>query len=121
LIAWSGGVTIEDFIKVSKEGRANGDFIMHRENGTLVDLNLAKGRAVGKMKAIITQRFTIKGVQCDVDCDVRFIFCLKVGNDWKCKYYKRHVRLLSYFIWGIPSSCNMLESDISSPAARPTH
>ncbi|KAF7945596.1 uncharacterized protein EAE97_004634 [Botrytis byssoidea] len=38
--AWSGGKAIDDCISVSKEGRKNGDFIMHRENGTLVDLNL---------------------------------------------------------------------------------
>ena len=63
---------------------------MHRENGSLVDLNLGKGRAIGKLKATITQRFTIQGMQCDVDCDVRFIFfCLRDANsDWKCKYYK---------------------------------
>ncbi|CZR62145.1 related to pathogenicity cluster PEP2 [Phialocephala subalpina] len=86
---WSGGLTIDDFIKVSKEGRANGDFIMHRENGTLIDLNLSKSRAVGKLKATITQRFTIEGMQVDIDCDVRFIFfCLKIGNEWKVKYYK---------------------------------
>ncbi|KAF7861709.1 uncharacterized protein EAF02_010663 [Botrytis sinoallii] len=46
--AWSGGKAIDDFISVSKEGRKNGDFIMHHENGTLVDLNLPLGRAIGK-------------------------------------------------------------------------
>ncbi|RDW62559.1 hypothetical protein BP5796_10861 [Coleophoma crateriformis] len=60
---------------------------MHRENGTLVDLNLAKGRAVGKMKATITQRFEIDGLSVDIECDGRFIFWFKrEGNEWKAQY-----------------------------------
>ena len=54
---------------------------------------------MGKMKATITQRFTISAgdgssslepVQFDVDCDCRFqFFCLKDGaGDWKVKYVK---------------------------------
>ncbi|KAJ5640947.1 hypothetical protein N7528_000572 [Penicillium herquei] len=92
---WSGGMTIDQFIEVSKKGRANGDFIMHREGGTLVDLNPATKRAVGKMKATITQRFIIDGITFDVDCDSRFIFfCQKEKSKktgqlgWKTKYYK---------------------------------
>ncbi|KAH9899059.1 hypothetical protein F4778DRAFT_782652 [Xylariomycetidae sp. FL2044] len=96
---WSKRQTIDGFIKKSKEGKANGDFIMHRECGTLVDLNAATGRAVGKMKATITQRFKIGGsannaaqpVVFDVDCDCRFhFFCLQdpVSGEWKVKYVK---------------------------------
>lgn len=92
---WSGGLSIDDFIEVSKRGRANGDFIMHRENGTLVDLNPANNRAVGKMKATITQRFTIEGCEVDVECDCRFIFfCHKSPTStssapvWKTQYVK---------------------------------
>lgn len=89
LKAWSGGLQIDDFIEISKKGRSAGDFIMHRMNGVLVDLNLSQGRAVGKMKATITQRFTIDGIPCDVDCDNRFIFfCKKIGNDWKIQWSK---------------------------------
>jgi len=71
---------------------------MHRECGTLVDLNPATGRAVGKMKATITQRFVEKNkkqnedekskeresqpggdtteppLEYDVDCDCQFHF-----------------------------------------------
>ncbi|PYI34951.1 hypothetical protein BP00DRAFT_433271 [Aspergillus indologenus CBS 114.80] len=78
---WSGGLPIDDIIYTSIKGRANGDFIMHRETGTLVDLNPATQRAVGKMKATITQRFSWDdGVDFDVECNCRFInFCLKEG------------------------------------------
>lgn len=95
-------MTIDDFIQTSIEGRAKGDFIMHRENGTLVDLNPSTARAVAKMKATITQRFiTDDGIEYDVDCDCRFIFfCQKfsgIGSKsgtgkqtpaWKIKYNK---------------------------------
>ncbi|CAI4219015.1 unnamed protein product [Parascedosporium putredinis] len=54
---WSGVQTIDSFIAMSRKGKANGAFIQHRECGTLVELNPATGRAVGKMKATITQRF----------------------------------------------------------------
>ncbi|OJJ45866.1 hypothetical protein ASPZODRAFT_68951 [Penicilliopsis zonata CBS 506.65] len=93
---WSGGMTIEDFIQTSISSRANGDFIMHRENGTLVDLNPKTNRAVGKMKATITQRFTLDGIEFDVECDCRFIFwCIKAPTAaspdtpvWKINFKK---------------------------------
>ena len=88
-VAWSGGLHIDDFIETSIKGRAAGDFIYHRINGVLVDLNLPKGRAVGKMKATITQRFTIQGIPCDIDCDSQFMFfCLKTDQGWKTKWSK---------------------------------
>jgi hypothetical protein len=92
---------------VSKEGKARGDFIMHRECGTAVDLNPQTRRAVGKMKATITQRFALPGpgsgsgdtvetVIFDVDCDCRFqFFCLEQPAEypsrrpeWKVRYVK---------------------------------
>ncbi|KXJ88796.1 hypothetical protein Micbo1qcDRAFT_206942 [Microdochium bolleyi] len=54
---WSKRLHIDAFIEASKKGKSAGDFIMHRECGTMVDLNPATGRAVGKMKVTITQRF----------------------------------------------------------------
>ncbi|KAL4900745.1 hypothetical protein BDW74DRAFT_161494 [Aspergillus multicolor] len=90
---WSGGMTIDDFIATSIATRRDGDFIMHRENGILVDLNRDTGRAVAKMKATITQRFHTDSdneAEYDVDCDCRFImFCKKIdGQGWKIKYKK---------------------------------
>ncbi|KAI0880735.1 uncharacterized protein GGS22DRAFT_79390 [Annulohypoxylon maeteangense] len=93
---WSKRQTIDNFIEKSKEGKSKGDFIMHRECGTLVELNLSKSRAVGKMKATITQRFAIgmdalmgtEPIVFDVDCDCRFhFFCLR-DSGWKVKYVK---------------------------------
>ncbi|KAK7751344.1 hypothetical protein SLS62_006750 [Diatrype stigma] len=109
---WSREQPYDVFIEKSKLGKAAGDFIMHRECGTLVELNPDTERAVGKMKATITQRFTLspslgggegaspndgdgissfEPVVFDVDCDCRFhFFCLKDGEagDWKVKYVK---------------------------------
>jgi hypothetical protein len=79
--AWSGPKTVDDFINISKAGKEKGVFIMHRECGTLAELNSSQGRAIGKMKATITHRFIDEatGGQYDVDCDCRFIFfCEKV-------------------------------------------
>ncbi|KAI2470464.1 hypothetical protein F4781DRAFT_173724 [Annulohypoxylon bovei var. microspora] len=96
---WSGRQTIDSFIQKSKEGKSRGDFIMHRECGTSVELNPSTSRAVGKMKATITQRFRIGGddrtgtepIVFDVDCDCRFhFFCLRdsASGAWKVKYVK---------------------------------
>ncbi|KAK7952681.1 uncharacterized protein PG986_008409 [Apiospora aurea] len=103
--AWSKGQTIDNFIAISKRGKDRGDFIMHRECGTLVEVSQSHpDRAIGKMKATITQRFQTQGHQAnvfcpagaefDVDCDCRFIFfCVKEkteigGTEWKAKYVK---------------------------------
>ena len=70
-----------------KEGKANGDFIMHRENGTLVELNPKNGRTCGKMEATITQRFFFEQEgACDVECDCRFIFFCKKGTSKASPY-----------------------------------
>lgn len=78
---------------------------MHRECGTLVELSPRRNRAIGKMKATITHRFTfapsrsssspstngtngtsIKNgttptAEFDVDCDCRFIFFCEKQTD----------------------------------------
>lgn len=62
---------------------------MHRENGTLVDLSPSQSRAVGKMKATITQRLSIDNITFDAECDCRFIFfCTKATGEWKTQYVK---------------------------------
>lgn len=82
---------------------------MHRECGTLVEVSQSHpDRAIGKMKATITQRFKThasqanvfcpEGTEYDVDCDCRFIFfCVKekkpdafdgAKGEWKAKYVK---------------------------------
>jgi len=82
---------------VSKDGKAAGAWIQHRECGTLVELNPSTRRAVGKMKATITQRFHDKetGIDYDVDCDCRFLFFCEREDDprsdqagWKTHYVK---------------------------------
>ncbi|KAI6087282.1 hypothetical protein F4821DRAFT_117042 [Hypoxylon rubiginosum] len=96
---WSKRQSIDGFIQKSKDGKARGDFIMHRECGTLVELNPSTNRAVGKMKATITQRFNIAANNAtgmgpfvfDVDCDCRFhFFCFRdtAADEWKVKYVK---------------------------------
>lgn len=63
---------------------------MHRECGTLAELSPSRDRAIGKMKATITHRFTFPDSTFDVDCDCRFIFfATKTAADgWKAKYVK---------------------------------
>ncbi|ORY68569.1 uncharacterized protein BCR38DRAFT_423649 [Pseudomassariella vexata] len=99
---WSKAQPIDNFINISKKGKDRGDFIMHRECGTLVEYAPDHSRAVGKMKATITQRFKTQpcnatpdcpvGAEYDVDCDCRFIFfCFKdadADGAWKAKYVK---------------------------------
>ncbi|KAK1751505.1 Pea pathogenicity protein 2 [Echria macrotheca] len=87
---WSGPRPVDEFIAISKAGKEKGVFIMHRECGTLAELGSSPTRAIGKMKATITHRFTFPDSQFDVDCDCRFIFfCEKSATDgWKAKYVK---------------------------------
>lgn len=87
--AWSGPLPIDEFISASIQGRAHGDFIAHRETGTLANVNLSKGRGIGKMKATVTQRFTIQDIPVDIDCDCRFIFfCRLEDGGWKVQYVR---------------------------------
>ncbi|OLN87151.1 PEP2-like protein [Colletotrichum chlorophyti] len=93
---WSSAQPIDDFIRISIQSKEAGSAIMHRECGTLVELNSCSRRAVGKMKATITQRFKHPdGYEYDVDCDCRFMFfCLKEEESagspsaWKTAFVK---------------------------------
>ncbi|KAK6596403.1 catabolic 3-dehydroquinase [Botrytis cinerea] len=69
-----------------RKGRKNGDFNMHRESGRSVDLNVRLGRAIGKMKATITQKLVIDDISIAVECDSQFIFLCLIEDDGLEKY-----------------------------------
>ena len=71
---WSGRTAIDKFIQLSKAGMDQGAFIMHRVHGSTTDLQMDKNRAVTKMKATITQRFNLDGIEVDAESDCRFCF-----------------------------------------------
>ncbi|CBF87308.1 hypothetical protein AN9274.2 [Aspergillus nidulans FGSC A4] len=71
---WSGRVGYKDFIAGSKAGMDNGAFIMHRCHGATTDITADATRAVTKLKATITQRFVIDGIEVDAEADCRFCF-----------------------------------------------
>ncbi|GAA5994645.1 uncharacterized protein JCM10292_002187 [Rhodotorula paludigena] len=97
---WSGGVPIDEFIKISEAGFAKGVKIAHRVNGGTVDVATegpaAGKRGLGKLKATITQRFTMptekEGETCevDVDADCRLCFFVekKADGSWKNHFFK---------------------------------
>ncbi|KAK9898055.1 catabolic 3-dehydroquinase [Cystobasidium minutum MCA 4210] len=96
---WSGGVPIDEFIKISEIGYGKGVKIAHRVNGGTVDVAVsgpyAGKRALGKLKATITQRFimdsTTEGEKCEVDieADCRLCFFMEKHNgEWKNHFFK---------------------------------
>ncbi|GAA5906842.1 uncharacterized protein JCM6883_005705 [Sporobolomyces salmoneus] len=99
---WSGGVPIDEFIKISEIGFTKGVQIAHRVNGSTVDIAISgpgKGkRALGKLKATITQRFKMpcidgkEGEVCevDIDADCRLCFFLEKNEkgEWKNHFFK---------------------------------
>lgn len=100
---WSGGVPIDDFIKISQTGFEKGVKIAHRANGATVDIATsgpcARSRGVGKLKATITQRFVMKtagGEPCEVDVDADCTLCFFVEKkpsddgvgEWKAHFFK---------------------------------
>jgi hypothetical protein len=91
---WTGRCHHLDFITASKAGMDNGAFIMHRCHGASTDINPEATRAVTKMKATITQRFTIQGCEVDAESDCRFCFFWEKTQlgEWRARY----VRLASF-------------------------
>lgn len=77
---WTGLTHHKKFIEASQAGMDKGAFIMHRIHGSTTDIDPDATRAVTKMKATITQRFSdvscVSGGTCDADAesDCRFIF-----------------------------------------------
>ncbi|EXJ86764.1 hypothetical protein A1O3_03718 [Capronia epimyces CBS 606.96] len=78
---WTGRTFHLDFIKASQAGMDKGAFIMHRCHGTTTDISPDGTRAVTKMKATITQRFTIDGCEVDAESDCRFCFFWAKNTD----------------------------------------
>ena len=75
----------------------NGAFIMHRCLGASTDINRQATRAVTKLKATITQRFTIDGCEVDAEADCRFCFFWEKGTaeitdveegEWRARYVR---------------------------------
>jgi hypothetical protein len=80
---------LEDFINVSQEGMDRGAFIMHRCHGSTTDITPDGLRAVTKMKATITQRFTLDGCEVDAESDCRFCFFWeKVDGCWGARFVR---------------------------------
>ena len=84
---WSGRVHYLKFFEMSKAGMDKGAFIMHRCCGVGTDITPDAKRAVTKMKAVITQRFTIDECEVDVEADCRFCYLWEKNDkgDWKAK------------------------------------
>ncbi|KAJ7261880.1 putative pathogenesis associated protein Pep2 [Mycena rebaudengoi] len=87
---WTGRISIEDFIAVSQAGMDSGASIMHRVHGSSVDL--AGTRAVVKMKATITQRFSLPPNNTLVDAESDCRFCMFFEKDDSGKWGARFVR-----------------------------
>lgn len=75
-----------------------GAFIMHRVHGSTTDINTTATRAVTKMKATITQRFTLpcsnpKYSTCEADAESDCRFCFFWIRDpetqaWQARYVR---------------------------------
>lgn len=66
-----------------------GTFIMHRCHGVTSDIMPNSNRAVTKMKATITQRFTIDGCEVDVEADCRFCFFFeRINGNWGARFVR---------------------------------
>lgn len=73
----------------SQAGMDKGAFIMHRCHGVSSDITPEATRAVTKMKATITQRFTIDGCEVDAEADCRFCFFFeKVDGRWGARFVR---------------------------------
>ncbi|KAL2830279.1 hypothetical protein BDW59DRAFT_158608 [Aspergillus cavernicola] len=98
---WSGHVHHKDFIAASQAGMDKGAFIMHRCHGVTTDITPDAVRAVAKMKATITQRFKIDGVEVDAEADCRFCFFFeKVDGRWGAQLlngYPEGYKCLAYY------------------------
>lgn len=106
---WTGRTHYLDFIKASQAGMDKGAFIMHRCHGSTTDINVEATRAVTKMKATITQRFTIDDCEVDAESDCRFcFFWVKMDSgEWRARYVRHWYEKVSHSVstHGDPSVC----------------
>jgi ketosteroid isomerase-like protein len=81
MTTWSQ-VTGEEFVRLSRQGMANGIQVNHALAGCHIDI--VGDRAVAQTKVAITQRGMIDGVLCDAVCNGRFydLFERRAGA-WK--------------------------------------
>ncbi len=77
MATWFQG-TVDEFIRVSKEGWEKGVSILHFLGGISIDL--VGSRAVSQTKMTISQRGEVDGVQCDIVCTGRFYDFLEKRN-----------------------------------------
>ena len=62
---------------------------MHRCHGISTDIDRTATRAVTKVKATITQRFNLDGIEADAESDCRFCFIwVKVKDEWKAMFVR---------------------------------
>jgi SnoaL-like protein len=80
MATWFQG-SVDDFIRVSRDGWERGVSILHFLGGTSIDL--AGDRAVAQTKMTISQRAVVHSVACDVVCTGRFYdFFERRGGRW---------------------------------------
>jgi hypothetical protein len=77
MATWFQG-SASEFIRVTRQGWANGVSILHFLGGTSIDL--ACDRAIAQTKMTISQRGDVQGVPCDVVCTGRFYDFLERRN-----------------------------------------
>ena len=80
-----------DFIRASQKGMDEGAFTMHRIHGSTTDIDISATRAVTKMKATITQRFELDGVEADAESDCRFVFFWSKNSltgEWRANFVR---------------------------------
>jgi len=71
-----------DFIRVTKEGWAEGVSILHFLGGSAIEV--AGERAIAQTKMTISQRGAVEGVPCDIVCTGRFYdFIVHHEGMWK--------------------------------------
>jgi hypothetical protein len=78
MATWFQG-SVDEFIRVSREGFERGVRILHFLGGSTVDL--AGDRAIAQTKMTIAQRATVHDVVCDVVCTGRFYDFLDRRSD----------------------------------------